>query len=96
VEFAPPGVNPDTGEIIGYHHRLSQIKEGVLYTLFGPKKYPKTHRQANYGKRQLTPYLSWGIITGLLAFMGIVVLLNLIINGGDFAPGYEPPQIFNR
>lgn len=57
------------------------------HTHFEPKKVvPYT--------RALKPLLSWAFVTGLFVFIGIVILLGLAINGGDFAPGYEPPQIY--
>lgn len=62
-----------------------------------PSQFYPTHnyRQAPVPyTRQLKSYTAWAFLTGLLVFMGIVILLGLAINGGDFVPDYEPPQIY--
>lgn len=64
-----------------------------------PSRYLPTH---NYHQdplpytRQLKSYASCTVLVALLLFIGIVVLLGLTINDGDFAPGYEPPQTYSQ
>jgi len=90
----PPNVNPQTGEISEPRHHLGKVKEAVLSNLFGAKKPHEPRSPSRYGTLLLKPYASIVILAGLLAFMGIVVLLGMIILEGDFSPGYEPPQIY--
>lgn len=88
----PPNVDPTTGEISEARHFIGKIKEQALFNLFGPPQFPKHRKPSKYGGRLLSPYASTAILAGLLTFIGIVVLLGLLINQGDFAPNYEPQK----
>lgn len=85
-------VNTTTGEISKARTLSSKLKEGFFYNVFGPEKYPRTHRPFRYGRRLWKPYASCAALTALLLFIGVVVGIGLLLNGGDFAPGYEPPS----
>ncbi len=85
----PPGARSRARALLTDLDRRSQKKPST----FCPT-HPDNQAQIPY-TRNLKPYAVTAILTGLLVFMGIVVLFGLALNGGNFAPGYEPPQIYN-
>lgn len=86
-----------------YRNRRLVLKRGSSPSLIESEARPhqrehypisKAKQEAVPYTRNLKPYTSAAVLAGLLLFMGIVVLIGITLNDGDFAPGYEPPRTY--
>ena len=79
----PSNVNPETREI-------SEARP------HSTTWYP-THSAKQQGvpyTRNLKPYTQVAVVSAMILIIGLVVFFGILINGGNFAPDYEPPKIF--